>query len=425
LKRICHQKIIKGFISRRFDVEITSKKVLILTADAGYGHRSAAKAVSTALGDKFGASLEIEIVNPLDDKRTPFFLRGSQRDYDKWVREVPELYKFGFEASDSMVPKSIMESVLIVSLYEVIKDLIEISNPDIMVLTYPLYQAPVHAVLAIKKNNIPVITILTDLASVHHIWFNGEVDSYIVPNEIVKNIAIKSGIEPERINVVGIPVNPRITKIDKNKKLLRQKINIDVDKSTIFVVGGKRVENLLSTVNVLNHSGFDIQMIISAGNDKTLFGELNNIDWHIPTFIYEYIEDMPTYLLASDLIICKAGGLIVTEALACGTALIMISVIPGQETGNAAYVEAGNAGVSVESPIEFLEEFSHFLINNGQKLKALQENALKLGNANAAYEIATIIWDLLVVGKHEEKKHVEFSTRIKELLRQNKILIEK
>ena len=406
-------------------MENEKKKVLILTADAGYGHRSAAKAVFQALEEKYEQFLEIEIVNPLDDKRAPIFLRDSQKDYDKWIKEIPELYKLGYEASDGKVTKSIMESILIVSLYEVIKDMIEIHNPDIIVMTFPLYQAPVHAVLAIMKNHIPVVTILTDLASVHHIWFNSEVDSYIVPNEIVMNIAIKSGIEAEKINVVGIPVNPRITKIVKNKTLLRQQLNILEDKTTIFVVGGSRVENLMTTINVLNHSGYDIQIIVSAGNDISSFRELNNIEWHKPFYLFEYIEDMPTYILASDLIICKAGGLIVTESLACGTPLIMISVIPGQETGNASFVEAGNAGISVDNPIQFLEEFSHLLNNNGQQLKIFQANAIKLGNANAAYEISTIIWDLLLQGKHEDKKHKDFRLNIKKLLTQNKILLEK
>ncbi len=107
-------------------MENKKKKVLILTADAGYGHRSAAKAVFQALEEMYNEFLEIEIVNPLDDKRTPFFLRDSQKDYDKWVKDVPELYKFGYDASDGRVSKSIMESILIVSLYEVIKDVIEI-----------------------------------------------------------------------------------------------------------------------------------------------------------------------------------------------------------------------------------------------------------------------------------------------------------
>ena len=124
----------------------------------------------------------------------------------------------------------------------------------------------------------------------------------------------------------------------------------------------------MTTINVLNYSGFDIQIIVSAGNDISSFRELKNIEWHKPFFLFEYIEDMPTFILASDLIICKAGGLIVTESLACGS-LIMISVIPGQETGNASFVEAGNAGISVDNPIQFLEEFSHLSSSNGHTLK--------------------------------------------------------
>jgi 1,2-diacylglycerol 3-beta-galactosyltransferase len=44
---------------------------------------------------------------------------------------------------------------------------------------------------------------------------------------------------------------------------------------------------------------------------------------------------MPTMMRAADAIICKAGGLTVTESLACGLPLLLTDVIPGQETGNA------------------------------------------------------------------------------------------
>ena len=36
------------------------------------------------------------------------------------------------------------------------------------------------------------------------------------------------------------------------------------------------------------------------------------------TYVYDFAEDMPSLLRAADGIICKAGGLIVSEALACG-----------------------------------------------------------------------------------------------------------
>ena len=85
-----------------------SKKILILTADAGFGHRSAANAVAAALKEQYAEQVEALILNPLDDKRTPFFLRDSQSDYDRIVRNVPELYRLGYEASDAPIPGTIM-----------------------------------------------------------------------------------------------------------------------------------------------------------------------------------------------------------------------------------------------------------------------------------------------------------------------------
>ena len=41
------------------------KQILILTADAGFGHRSAANAVAAALRETYGDVCAVEIVNPL------------------------------------------------------------------------------------------------------------------------------------------------------------------------------------------------------------------------------------------------------------------------------------------------------------------------------------------------------------------------
>ena len=89
-----------------------NKRILILTADAGFGHRSAANAVAAALDEDHGDECDIEIVNPMDDKRVPAFLRNSQADYDRIVRETPELYRIGYEATDATVPSRVMEGAL-------------------------------------------------------------------------------------------------------------------------------------------------------------------------------------------------------------------------------------------------------------------------------------------------------------------------
>ncbi len=67
------------------------KRILILTADYGYGHRSTANATAEALRDTHGQECKVDIVNPLDDPRAPAFMHANQKDYDRLVREMPEL----------------------------------------------------------------------------------------------------------------------------------------------------------------------------------------------------------------------------------------------------------------------------------------------------------------------------------------------
>ncbi|MBE0685198.1 MAG: hypothetical protein IH585_04280, partial [Anaerolineaceae bacterium] len=138
-------------------MENQKKKILILTADAGFGHRSASLAIQSAIEELHPGQYQVELVNPLDNKKAPFFIKESQSEYDKWVRDVPELYKFGYELSDSPIPVTILETILVVSLYEVINEMIEEHEPDIIINTYPLYQAPFVAVKSLHKLKIPMV----------------------------------------------------------------------------------------------------------------------------------------------------------------------------------------------------------------------------------------------------------------------------
>ncbi len=51
------------------------KRILILTSDYGYGHRSTANAIAAALRQNYGDDCAVEIVNPLNEPGAPAFLR--------------------------------------------------------------------------------------------------------------------------------------------------------------------------------------------------------------------------------------------------------------------------------------------------------------------------------------------------------------
>jgi len=399
-------------------------RILILTADAGFGHRSAAIAIQEALKIKYSDNVYVEIINPLENKLAPAILRDSQTDYDKWVREVPELYRFGYQASDGLVTSTIMERILTVLLFEVMKNVINEFNPQVIVTTYPLYQAPLMAVLNSMQIKIPVFTVFTDISTLHRIWFNSDVDICVVPNNMVKEMAISYGVESEKIFVCGIPVHPIIAKYNQSKQHYRKELGWDEDKTTILAVGSKRVEHFGEMLNLLNHSGFNLQLVIVTGKDEELFQEMNVIDWHQTAKIYEFVENMPKFMKASDLILSKAGGLIVTESLACGLPLILIDVIPGQETGNAEFVLENHAGIWIKDKEDLLEGFCHLFLENFYELNEMSINAKRIGNPDAAIQIAEKIVFSIQNPPNSINKPKEGLLKILDFLDKNPIHLE-
>ena len=368
------------------------RRILILTADAGFGHRSAANAVASALAELYGDQCDVSIVNPLEDKRVAFFLRDSGSDYDKMVRNMPELYRFGYDFSDSSLPAVIVEQALVVLLFEVMRDVVRANKPDAILSTYPLYQAPLRAVDIISRKSIPLLVTITDLATVHRLWFSNSIDQLMVPTSIVRDMAIGYGIAPEQIKISGIPVNPEVVREKRSPQEIRKSFGLQPDITTVLAVGSRRVDHLTSTLNVLNHFGRPLQLIMVAGRDVALYRQLKGMDWHVPYKLYEFSNQVTTLMKASDFIVCKAGGLIVTEGLACGKPLLLVDAIPGQETGNADYVVQNGAGELVRDPIEVLETLSHWLMNDGALLRRRAKAASELGRPNAAYEVAAALW---------------------------------
>lgn len=364
--------------------------VLILTADAGLGHRRAAEAIDIVLRESWGEVCEVTVVNPLEDERVPTLLRESQTDYDRLVREVPQLYELAYEVSDANLVTSVVDGALAMMLFKVMQDIVACHRPDVIVTTYPLYQAPLAAVYRASDRYVPLLTVVTDLAAVHRLWFHDAADLCLVPTEDVRDEAIQSGIVSDRVHVVGIPVHFDLTREDWNREALRDELGWRQDLATLLVVGGKRVAHLGDTLRVLNHSGLALQLAIVSGDDRDLYRALQEIEWHVTAHIYGFATNLPAMMRAADCVISKAGGLIVAESLACGLPLLLIDALPGQEAGNAEHVVANGAGELAKDPLAVLETMRHWLADDGRLLAEKARGARRIGRPHAAYDVANL-----------------------------------
>lgn len=376
------------------------KRILILSSDAGFGHRSSALAIAAALVEQYGDQCQVEVVNPLNERRVPALLRRSQQDYDRVVRNRPHIYRLGYQVNDLPVVSTMFSGSLTVLLYEAMRLVLRKYQPDAVVVTFPLYHSALSACYTLTNQHIPTITVVTDLAEVHRLWFHRVADICAVGTERVAALAYQRRCQANKVHITGLPVNPVFSRTPVDKAILRQQLGWEPDKITILAVGSKRVAKLGEFLRPLNTLQHPLQLAIVTGGDDKAYQELQQTDWQIPIRLYNFVENMPHLMQAADCLISKAGGLILTEGLACGLPQIVIDAIPGQETGNLDYVVANGAAAFAPKPGLVRETIERWLLEDGRLLHEHAQNAVRLGRPLAAYHVASLAWEAAQSGAH-------------------------
>ncbi|MEX2030718.1 MAG: glycosyltransferase [Anaerolineales bacterium] len=374
------------------------KRVLILMADYGYGHRSAADAVAKALRETHGQDCTVEVVNPLDDPRAPALLRTQQANYDRLTREMPDLHDLGYQVSDLPLASNLIESAMTLLLFNVLRKIVRRHRPDVIVSTYLFYPAILSTILAVEKLRIPLVTVVTDLASAHNLWFYPRADLCLVPTQDVFESAVHAGLAPERVVITGIPVDPDLARGRQDLAALRKQLGWRPDLFTVLAVGSKRVEHLYESVQALNHSNLPLQLAVVAGGDDDLFRQLTRTMWRKEATLYNFVPDMASLTRAADCVVGKAGGLTITESLACGLPLVLVDVIPGQETGNAEYVLGEGAADRARDPGEVLDVMERWLADDMAVYQTRAANARRIGRPTAAHDVAEYVFQLSAQG---------------------------
>jgi 1,2-diacylglycerol 3-beta-galactosyltransferase len=371
---------------------LANKRVLILTSDMGFGHISAAKAVAAAL-EQQDSSVEVRMANPVQHEMTLDILRDIQELYDESSKQQA-LYELLYKISDTgpiaLGTNMAVGAMLRDSVYSEIKEM----QPHVIVTVHNDYLAALKSLYEAAGFKIPIVTVITDLTTIHRRWYNRISTITVVPTEVGYNLAVEHGLREDKVKQIGIPVHPKLLEENRTQAELIKTLGWFPDKRVILVVGSKRVSNLSENLRGLNHSNLDAQLVLIAGGDDKLHREFMNTAWHLPTHIYNYVSDMPAFLHAADIVVSKAGGLIVSEALACGKPMLITDVIEGQETGNALYVLEHGAGERAFNPLDVLETVFHWLMNDGEILKIRSQKAAALGRPRAAFEIADLVLQL-------------------------------
>lgn len=371
------------------------KRFLILTSDAGFGHRSAAMSVSRALTILFGEDQVNLVVNPILDSPSLSLMKPIEKNYDKGVRNVPSLWRLGYEFSDSRQFSELMEGALTLFLQRNIGDFVKSFMPHAILLTNPMFNAPAGKVRQEQELNIPLFAVVTDLADVHSLWFAPGPDLFFIASDWAKVKALGNRVPLRKLNISGIPVNPKFASENIDKTKLREELGLQADLITILFVSSIRVEHILENLHALDNLEYPLQVVVIAGGNDDLYQALLEDHFNFPVIIKNYVENVPDWMLASDMLVTKAGGLILSEGLAAGLPVLLVDYLPGQEESNVRYVTSHQAGANVENVGEFATMIEFWLKNDQEQLKRTAASSRLVGHPEAALTVAKTMWERL------------------------------
>jgi 1,2-diacylglycerol 3-beta-galactosyltransferase len=374
------------------------KRILFVMSDTGGGHRAAAEAIRDALIIKHGeANIEAEL---LDGFRASRFPMNYMPELYPWlVNHSKSAWGLGYKLSDTKRRAAFFSTTMYWSNGDRFRRMFRAKPIDVVISVHSVLTRPTLKAFAALDARPPYLTVVTDLVSTHHFWYDKRTERCLVPTQTAYDRGLSNGLKAEQLRITGLPVHPRFTQALKGREVARQELGWTGNVPTILMVaGGEGMGPLFETARAIDALKLPCQLAIVAGKNAALKQRLEAANWNQPTQIYPFVTNMPTLMEAADILVTKAGPATITEAAIVGLPMILSDAIPGQEDGNVTHVVDNGAGEYAPSPQAVAQVVQRWLSEGAEGLRIRSQKARQIANPNAVWEIADEVWHWAQVG---------------------------
>jgi UDP-N-acetylglucosamine:LPS N-acetylglucosamine transferase len=364
------------------------KKVLILTAGFGEGHNAAARNLRDAL-ELVSDDVKVEVLDLFESSYGSFntFIKSA---YLNMVQYAPKLWGGVYSLLDN---SKFVENRLggLTKLKNALADILHETQPDCVVSTYPVYA---HVIQDIYRNYAErpfrFITIVTDSITVNSTWYRAASDLFCVANDATAAVLRDADIPAAKIKTLGFPVSHLFT--EEPVLPLRAPVSGEPQKILYIINTGKKkagkvIDRLLEIP--------DTQLTITVGRDAELKSKLieRTRDFKDRVQVLGWTNQMPQLMLSHHLVIGKAGGAVVQEAIAARCPMIVNQVIPGQEEGNAQLIAEEKLGAIAERNREVPELVEEAFAHKARLWHEWRKNLSRISKPDAALRLAELVLD--------------------------------
>ncbi|PYL78978.1 MAG: hypothetical protein DMF27_02210 [Verrucomicrobia bacterium] len=338
------------------------KKILILTAGFGEGHNSAARGIRDAL-----AQIAPDSSVECRDLFAEAFGRVNEivrRAYLVGINRAPRAWSAIYSWIDRR-PDFRSGPRWFSRVRQRLSEIIEPDRPDVIVSVYPPYPHFLDELFGPADGSKPRrVVCVTDSITINSIWYRCS-------------------------SVFGFPVSPRFAALAGQQirpsgppwRIL-QMINAGQSSAAGLARWLARIPNTELTVTVGRDEKVRraVESIRNASAQKfTIIG---------------WTTELPQLLASHHVLVSKAGGATVQEAIAAACPMIINQVVPGQEEGNAQLITQTNSGTVALNNDEVIATLTRAFADDGKLLHEWSENIAKISRPAASLEIANFLLEL-------------------------------
>ncbi len=381
------------------------KRVLILTASFGDGHNAAARNLCDAL-ESLSSEAKVEVLD-LFQSSYGSFNTMARKAYSGLVRFAPALWGGIYSLLDK--PRLADGSYFKLGrLQRALGHLLQETQPDVVVSTYPVYAAVIRDLYRDHAERpFRLITVITDSITVNSAWLQATSDIYCVPNEATAAVLRSRAVPAEQIRTLGFPVSPLFCQMPEPAPTDPGE---DGPYRILYLIntGKKKLGKVLKKLmeREANH------LTIAVGRNAYLKAALTEKlkRYGSRAQVLGWTNQMPQLMMTHHLLIGKAGGAVVQEAIAARCPMIANQVIPGQEEGNARLLLDNDVGAVAARPREVLEWVKQAFKRDARLWRRWRENLQRISRPDAALQIAQMLLDECESGDKGAGPPVQIST---------------
>ena len=327
--------------------------ILLLTIDAGGGHRAAARALVAAAEEKgppwrFRVESFQQMLAPLDPLRRlgGLPLEGAYNLLlrRRWTVGLVPLLRL-FHGVIRLRRRAIVRAL--------VAWLRQRPRPAAVVSVFPNFNGIIQDALRAAHPGVPLVVVLTDLADFPPLfWIEPGIHRVVVGTEEAREQALAIGLPPERISrVSGMVLNPRFYRAGGPEARERMRAELGLAPAEFVVTllfGGKGSPEMAPLAERLVEAERERSVLALCGDNPGLVERLGAIEARSGGRLrgFGFTDRVAEFLAASDVLVTKPGPGSLAEAFHQRVPVVVVRdrhTIP-QERFNTEYVERHRLG---------------------------------------------------------------------------------